>query len=100
MSDGGFRVVGQSVRRLYALEKVTGRVRYVTDLVLPGMLHAKLLRSPYPHARLGRVDVSRAKTVSGVHAVVTSQDLGWCEPYFGPAFRDRPILAVEVARYE
>ena len=36
----------------------------------------------------------------GVHAVVTSADLDWCDPYFGPAFRDRPILAIDVARYE
>lgn len=97
---GPLRVVGQSVRRVDALEKVTGRARYVTDLVLPGMLHAKLLRSPYPHARIARVDVARARAQAGVHGVVTSADLGWCDPYFGPAFRDRPILATNVARYE
>jgi CO/xanthine dehydrogenase Mo-binding subunit len=94
------RVVGRSVRRLDALEKVTGRARYVTDLELPGMLHAKLLRSPYPHARILRVDVARARAAAGVRAVVTSADLDWCDPYFGPAFRDRPILAIDVARYE
>ncbi|MGH7333931.1 MAG: xanthine dehydrogenase family protein molybdopterin-binding subunit [Candidatus Rokuibacteriota bacterium] len=97
---GPFRVVGQSVRRLDALEKVTGRARYVTDLVLPDMLHAKLLRAPYPHARIVSVDVARARVAHGVQAVVTSADLGWCDPYFGPAFRDRPILATDVVRYE
>jgi len=94
------RVVGQSVRRLDVLEKVTGRARYVSDLELPGMLHAKLLRSPYPHARIARVDTARARALPGVSAAVTSADLGWCDPYFGPAFRDRPILAIDVARYE
>ncbi len=93
-------VVGQSVRRLDALEKVTGRARYVTDLELPGMLHAKLLRSPYPHARIVRVETATARAVPGVSAVVTGADLGWCDPYFGPALRDRPILAIDVARYE
>jgi len=94
------RVVGHSVRRLDALEMVTGRARYVTDMELPGMLHAKLLRSPYPHAKILRVDVTRARAAAGVRAVVTSADLDWCDPYFGPAFRDRPILAIDVARYE
>ena len=93
-------VVGQSVRRLDVLEKVTGRARYVTDLELPGMLHAKLLRSPYPHARIARIDTAAARAVPGVSAAVTSADLGWCDPYFGPAFRDRPILAIDVVRYE
>jgi CO/xanthine dehydrogenase Mo-binding subunit len=93
-------IVGHSVRRLDAVEKVTGRARYVTDLELPGMLHAKLLRSPYPHARVGRIDAAAARALPGVRAVVSSADLGWCDPYFGPAFRDRPILAIEVARYE
>ena len=55
------RVVGQSVRRVDAPEKVTGRARYVTDMELPGTLHAKLLRSPYPHAKILRVDVARAR---------------------------------------
>jgi CO/xanthine dehydrogenase Mo-binding subunit len=93
-------VVGRSVRRLDAREKVTGRARYVSDLELPGMLHARLLRSPYPHARIARVNVERARAFPGVWAAVTSADLGGCDPYFGPAFRDRPILAIEVARYE
>src|SRR6266852_6028961 len=94
------RVVGHSVRRVDAPEKVTGRARYVTDMELPGMLHVKLLRSPYPHAKIVRVDVTRARAAAGVRAVVTSADLDWCDPYFGPAFLDRPILAIEVARYE
>jgi len=94
------RVVGHSVRRVDALEKVTGRARYVTDMELPGMLHVKLLRSPYPHAKIVRADVGRARAAAGVRAVVTSADLDWCDPYYGPAFRDRPILAIEVARYE
>jgi CO/xanthine dehydrogenase Mo-binding subunit/aerobic-type carbon monoxide dehydrogenase small subunit (CoxS/CutS family) len=94
------RVVGHSVRRVDGLEKVTGRARYVTDMELPGMLHVKLLRSPYPHAKILRTDVSRARVAAGVRAAVTSADLDWCDPYYGPAFRDRPILAIEVTRYE
>jgi CO/xanthine dehydrogenase Mo-binding subunit len=93
-------VVGTSVRRVDAVEKVTGRARYVTDLDLPGMLHAGLLRSPYPHARIVRIDTAAARAVPGVNAVVTGADLDWCDPYFGPAYRDRPILAIAVARYE
>jgi len=54
------------VPRVDGLEKVTGRARYVTDLVLPGMAHAKVLRSPYAHARVRRVDVARAGTRPGV----------------------------------
>ena len=97
---GPLRVVGQSVRRVDALEKVTGRARYVTDLELPGMLHVTLVRSPYAHARLVRLDTQAATGVPGVRAVVGSGDLTGCDPYFGPAFRDRPILAIDVVRYE
>jgi len=94
------RVVGRPVPRVDGLEKVTGRARYVTDLVLPGMAHAKVLRSPYAHARVRRVDVARAGARPGVFAALSSADLTWCEPYFGPAFRDRPVLAIDVARHE
>ncbi len=99
-ADGPLRVVGQPIPRVDAIEKVTGRARYVTDLVVPGMAHAKVLRSPYPNARVRRVDTARARAVPGVFAVLAGQDLTWCDPYFGPAFRDRPILAIDVARFE
>src|SRR5215813_14257412 len=94
------RIVGKSVRRVDAVDKVTGRARYVTDLERPGMLHAKILRCPYPHARIVRIDTTAARALAGLRAVVTSADLGWCEPYFGPAYRDRPVLSIDVARYE
>src|SRR5262245_38925503 len=93
-------IVGTSVQRIDAVEKVTGRARYVTDLEVPGMLHAALLRSPYPHARVVTIDTLAARAVAGVRAVVTAADLEWCDPYFGPAYRDRPILAVDVVRYD
>jgi CO/xanthine dehydrogenase Mo-binding subunit/aerobic-type carbon monoxide dehydrogenase small subunit (CoxS/CutS family) len=99
-AGNALRVVGRSVPRSDAVDKVTGRARYVTDMELPGMAHAQLLRSPYAHARLVRIDVSRARAVPGVHAVLTGADLTWCDPYYGPAFRDRPVLAIDVVRYE
>ncbi len=100
MSVRPLRVVGQPVPRVDALEKVTGRARYVTDLTLPGMAHAKVLRSPYAHARVMRVDVTRARALPGVFAALAGADLTWCDPYYGPAYRDRPVLAIDVARYE
>ncbi|MGH7313859.1 MAG: xanthine dehydrogenase family protein molybdopterin-binding subunit, partial [Candidatus Rokuibacteriota bacterium] len=100
MNARPLRVVGHAVPRVDAIEKVTGRARYVTDLVLPGMAYAKVLRSPYPHARVVRVDVTRARARPGVFAALAGGDLTWCEPYFGPAFRDRPVLAIDAARYE
>src|SRR5258705_9496820 len=95
-----FRIVGQSVRRTDALEKVTGRARYLSDMELPGMAHARLLRSPYAHARLLRVDVRAAREVPGVYAILAASNLTFCDPFYGPALRDRPLLASEVVRYE
>jgi CO/xanthine dehydrogenase Mo-binding subunit len=100
VSTRPLRVVGHPVPRVDALEKVTGRARYVTDLALPGMAHAKVLRSPYAHARVRRVDLTRARELPGVFAALAGADLTWCDPYYGPAYRDRPVLAIDVARYE
>src|SRR4030095_5125787 len=61
MSKHSFRAVGRPIPRIDGLEKVTGRARYVTDLVIPGMAHAKVLRSPYAHARVRKVCVTRAR---------------------------------------
>src|SRR5205823_3369297 len=100
ISGPPLKVVGRPVPRVDGLEKVTGRARYVTDLVLPGMAHARVMRSPYAHARVRRVDVTRARALTGVLAALCGADLTWCEPYYGPAYRDRPVLAIDVARYE
>ncbi|HEY7678044.1 MAG TPA: xanthine dehydrogenase family protein molybdopterin-binding subunit, partial [Candidatus Methylomirabilis sp.] len=92
-------VVGTSARRVDAVEKVTGRAQYITDLRLPGMAYAKLCRSPLPHARIGRTAKDAALACPGVLAVVTAADLTGCEPLYGPAYRDTPILPADRVRY-
>jgi len=85
-----------------ARERVTGRVGYTIDIELPGMLHAKLLRSISPHARIARIDTSRARSLPGVVAVITGADLvnqGDLFPWYGPVFRDQPVLAVDKVRF-
>jgi CO/xanthine dehydrogenase Mo-binding subunit len=69
------RGVGLSIPRADGAEKVTGRVPYVADLQPRGLLHAKLLRSPHAHARIVRIDTSRARALPGVRAVLTAADV-------------------------
>jgi len=68
-------VIGERVPRVDARAKATGAAQYTDDLSLPGMLHGRILRSPLPHARVVRIDASRAKALPGVRAVVTGDDL-------------------------
>ena len=85
-----------------AYERVTGRIEYVINIERPGMLHAKVLRSTYAHARLVSVDVERARDFPGVHTVLTGADLlqrPGLSPYFGPIIRHQPILAIDRVRY-
>jgi CO/xanthine dehydrogenase Mo-binding subunit len=67
--------IGLSIPRPDGPDKVTGQVQYVADLSLNGLLHAKLLRSPHAHARILRIDVSRARALPGVRAVLTAADI-------------------------
>ncbi len=67
-------VVGHDHARLEGPEKVTGKARYAYDVRFPGQLYAKVLRSPHPHARVKRVDTSRAAALPGVHAVISVED--------------------------
>src|SRR5213083_860606 len=67
--------VGLSIPRPDGPEKVTGKVQYVADIQPKGLLHAKLLRSPHAHARITRIDTSRAKALAGVRAVLTAADM-------------------------
>ena len=67
--------VGLSIPRADGAEKVTGKVQYVADIKPRGLLHAKLLRSPHAHARIVKIDTSRARAYPGVRAVVTAADM-------------------------
>ncbi|MBI2462261.1 MAG: xanthine dehydrogenase family protein [Candidatus Rokubacteria bacterium] len=69
-------LIGASIKRKEDPRLLTGRGRYVADLRLPGMLHAAVLRSPHPHARLRATDASAARALPGVVAVITARDLG------------------------
>src|SRR4051812_38684267 len=69
-TDAQFSLVGQRHPRVEGAEKVTGRARYTYDVRLPGQLYARVLRSPLPHARVARIDTSRAEALPGVHAVL------------------------------
>src|SRR5213593_275798 len=67
--------IGLSILRPDGPDKVTGQVQYVADLNPRGLLHAKLLRSPYAHAKIVRIDVSRARALPGVRAALTAADI-------------------------
>jgi CO/xanthine dehydrogenase Mo-binding subunit len=93
--------VGRSVPRLESWLKVTGRAEYVHNLRLPGMLYGKIFRSSVAHGRIKRIDVAAAQAVGGVHRVFTGEDVRKLipEPYYGPAFHDQPVLALDKVRY-
>ena len=93
--------VGRSVPRLESWLKVTGRAEYVHNLRLPGMLYGKIFRSSVAHGRIKRIDTAAARGLAGVHSVVTAEDVKRIvpEPYYGPAFHDQPVLAVDKVRY-
>jgi len=69
------RVVGQAVTRHDAIDKVQARTLYAADWEMPGMLHGVVLRSPYPSARIRRIDPSNAQALPGVAAVLLARDV-------------------------
>jgi CO/xanthine dehydrogenase Mo-binding subunit len=92
-------VVGTSPVRTDAYEKVTGRAAFISDLRIPGAVHAKLWRSPLPHARIKGIDTATAAAAPGVLAILTADDLVAYDRFFGPAYKDQPILAIDRVRY-
>ncbi len=90
-------VVGKSFPQLAAREKVSGRTKFVTDIVRPRMLHGRVLRSPYPHARIHSIDTSKAAALPGVKAVVTYEDTPKIK--FGPRSEDWTIFADDKTRF-
>ena len=108
LSNEEFRVVGSRPVRHDGVDKVTGRARYAADTAMPGLLYAKVLRSPHAHARIRGIDASRALALPGVYAVVTAEDFPEASAEFADqeegaavnyGFFSRNIMAREKALY-
>ncbi|MBI4331213.1 MAG: xanthine dehydrogenase family protein molybdopterin-binding subunit [Chloroflexi bacterium] len=89
--------VGKNTRLLDAVGKATGAVKFGTDIVLPGMLVGRVLRSPHPHARIINIDTSKAARLPGVRAVITSRDVPAVKT--GSWVKERVLLASGKVRH-
>jgi nicotinate dehydrogenase large molybdopterin subunit len=93
------RTIGERLPRNDVLYKVRGKARYVANLDIEGALHCRFVRSVHPHARILKVDVSKARAVPGVQAVLTGADIPAERHYVGTLTDDTPILAADKVRY-
>ena len=93
-----FAVIGNRMRKVNSVGKVTGAAVYTDDITLPGLLHAKILRSPHPHARILSIDTSAAEAHPGVRAVVTGPEMAVTYGII-PWTRDEYPLCVDKVRY-
>jgi CO/xanthine dehydrogenase Mo-binding subunit len=90
-----FKYVGQNVPRVDGVEKVTGNAKFVGDIFVPGMLHGKILRSPYAHAHIRSIDATEAEALPGVVAALSAADIA----DLNPIYNGRPVIAMEKVRY-
>lgn len=90
--------IGTNVRRIDAPSKVSGRLRYAGDMIMPGMLHMQVLRSPHPHAAIKSIDTAEAEALEGVACVITSADVPGKDG-FGVFVHDQPVMARGKVRY-
>ena len=86
------KVVGEAIARVDGPEKITGKAFYGLDAKLPGMLWMKLLRSPFPHARIINIDTSAAESLPGVTLVLTGEDVKG--KLTGNMIKDQPLKVV------
>jgi CO/xanthine dehydrogenase Mo-binding subunit len=94
--------IGLSQTMIDAEERVTGRINYALNVERPGMLHGKILRSLFPHARLKHIDASVAERLPGVAAVLTRDDFAEASGYsakYGRIFRDQSVVALDKVRF-
>jgi CO/xanthine dehydrogenase Mo-binding subunit len=98
VSENRMSVVGHSVPKIDALDKVLGRAVYSEDMTFPNMLHGRVLRAGIPHALIKKIDTSRAEAMEGVACVLTAKDIPGRNLY-GIAFQDQPALAHDKVRY-
>lgn len=92
-------IVGESVQRVGAVERVSGSLRYSTDVRLPGMLHMKLVCLDCGRGKIRSIDTSAARALPGVRCVLTAADLPQPVPRYGPVYADRPVLATGETKF-
>jgi len=97
MNDDEHKIIGKAAPRSDGPEKTTGKGQYVVDITLPDMLWCKVLRSPYPHAKILSIDISAAEALPGVHAVITGEDFKGKR--WGKLIQDEPIIAWDRVMY-
>ncbi len=97
-----YEIIGKPLPRIDGIEKATGQAKFTVDMVMPGMLHGKFLRSPHPHAKILSINTEKAKRLTGVKAVLTHSDLAGIRYAFVDTPRypaDETPLAVDRVRY-
>ena len=94
-----YSVIGKRIPRIDGKIKVKGEAKYAADYEMPGTLWCKILRSPYPHAKILNIDTGRAERLPGVKGVLTGKDFGGWTWGWMPKTRDEPPLAYDKVRY-
>jgi len=95
-----YSVIGKSLPRLDGVEMATGRAKYTDDIILPGMLYGKILRSEYAHARILNIDTSKAEKLPGVKGIITGKNTPMVKySGLGNLIMDECPLAVDKVRY-
>ena len=89
--------IGQPLGRIEGPAKVTGEAKYTADVLLPGMIWGKVLRSPLPHAKIVSIDTQEAEQMPGILAVLTAKDLP--DLLTGRLVYDMPVLAIDRVRF-
>ena len=92
-----YQIVGKPVPRVEGADKVTGKTLYAADIIIPEALWGKVLRSPLPHARLRKVDTSKARKLPDVEAVLSASVLP--PLLIGQCMKDMPVLARDCVLY-
>lgn len=92
------RLIGKKIKKIDGMDKVTGALKFMTDMKFPGMLHAMVLRAHYPHALIKRIDTSMAAAIEGIYMILTSHDVPGLNG-FGIELPDEPVLCDTKVRY-
>ncbi len=103
VDPNGRHAIGVSMKRKEDPRFIRGRGRYLDDIVLPNMLYLAIVHSPYPHARIKRIDKSKAMELPGVKAVITGEDLDGAKLEWLPTFHGydkQMVLAFGKALYQ